>query len=261
MSKVQYSNEAITRLGLETTISFYQAMSAHQLQCEGIVAVVADLIDPILNLVVSAEISENEIEEKTRDVFRFYQQYGVEWFWQIGPLSQPLVLSRYLLKQGLVLLADCPSMYLDLTGALPGQDLRDFEIHEVPAHDELLEWVKPVREAFASSDKAEGFRRLNARIPHGQGKVFHHYVGYYQGRPVCAGTLFVVDKATMVHNIATRPNFRKRGFGKAMTLHTLHEAKRLGAVHCFLDASLHGMNIYRQVGFQIYSYNQLYGIK
>lgn len=261
MPNIEINNTVITQLGVEATICFYQAMAAHQLQCPGVKAVVADLIDPILNLVVNANLVENEIQEKIETVFDFYQRHQAEWFWQVGPLSTPSTLPQHLIQRGLSLLEDCPALYFNLTQDLPMLPTSDLVIREVAAEDELLEWVRPLREAFPSSDKAEGFRKLNARLPHGPGTAFRHYVGYRQDHPVCAGTLFITENACMIHNIATRPNCRKRGYGSAMTLHAMQAAKDLHILHCYLDSSPIGMGVYKKIGFKVYAHNQLYGVK
>ena len=74
-----------------------------------------------------------------------------------------------------------------------------------------------------------------------------------------AGTLFIHDDSVMIHNIATKPTYRKRGFGAAITLYAMQEAKRLGKKHCFLDSSPKGLGVYQGLGFKTYCHYQLYG--
>lgn len=261
MPEIEIEDKAIIEQGVRATIRFYEAMSTHHLSCPGVVAVVANLIDPLLNLVVNAALSEEEVEEKIEAVFKFYQAYQVEWFWQVGPLSQPKTLPQQLILNGLSLVEVYPALYFDLRQALPIFATPELVIKEVMSHDLLQEWVKPIREAFPSSDKAEGYRQLNATLAHGPGTAFRHYVGYHLDHAVCAGTLFVTEEAVMIHNIATRPNFRKRGFGTAMTLYAMQMAKDLERPHCFLDSSPKGMGMYQRIGFKVYAYNQLFGAK
>lgn len=259
MSIEVIQDKAIIQLGLNTTIDFYQAMAEEQLKADNVVAVMADLMDPLLNLVVHAALTEDKVEETIQTVSEFYQRHHAKWFWQIGSETTPPTLSQHLIKHGLSLLETCPALYCDLSHDLPSIALPDWNIVELPAEDELHEWVKPIRESFFSSDQAEGFRQLNATLAHGQGQALHHYIGYYQGLPVSAATLFVTDQAVMIHNIATRPNYRRRGFGMAITRHVMAQAKQWGLQHCFLDSSSKGFNVYKKLGFKIYCFYQLFG--
>lgn len=248
----------IKHIGLEASIAFVRAMSLKQLPSDEVVAVITDLQDPLLNVVIHTETIESNLNVRIDQVFQFYQQHNVPWFWIVGPLSTPNTLSQHLIKRGMELIEQFPSMYFDLQNDLFITTHPDFVIREAESNDELYEWVKPLREAFPSSDGAEGYRQLNAKLAHGPSAAFRHYIGYFQNEPVCSGTLFVSENAVMIHNIGTKPMHRYRGYGTAITLRAMQDAKKLGIRHCFLDASESGMTVYQRIGFRIYANSQLF---
>lgn len=248
----------IKLIGLEASIAFVKTMSFKQLQSDEVVAVITDLQDPLLNVVMHIETIESKLNESIDQVFQFYQQHNVPWFWIVGPLSTPNTLSQHLIKRGMELVEQFPSMYFDLQNDFDETPHPDFVIREMGWNDQLRDWVKPLREAFPSSDGTEGYRQLNASLGHGPGAAFRHYVGYFQDEPVCSGTLFVTENAVMIHNIGTKPMHRYRGYGAAITMRAMQDAKKLGKRHCFLDASESGVTMYQRLGFRIYANSQLF---
>lgn len=252
-----FNNDQIIQLGLETAIAFVREMSFDQLKSENIVAVIADLADPMLNVVLHFDSSEDNIDENLSAIRHFYAQYNASWFCMVGSATKPATLGQYLLRQGLTLEETYPSMYFDLSNDFLQTLDTDFIIRE-SLDANLNDWVLPLREAFPSSDRAESYRQLNGRLPHGPQCKLRHFVGYYKNKPVTAGTLFLSEHACMIHNIGTLPALRYRGFGTAMVLHLMREAKQLGIKHCFLDASESGLSVYKKIGFVVYARTRLY---
>lgn len=85
-----------------------------------------------------------------------------------------------------------------------------------------------------------------------------HFVAYYQNHIAAAGTFFISDHSVMLHNLATKTIFTRKGIGTALTLYMMEQAKKLGFQHCFLDSSEDGFNLYRKIGFKVYSTTQIY---
>jgi ribosomal protein S18 acetylase RimI-like enzyme len=77
------------------------------------------------------------------------------------------------------------------------------------------------------------------------------FVGYFRDQPATTGALFMGENAAGVWDVATLPQFRRRGIGTDMTLHALFYAfdnfgRRIGV----LSASEDGEPVYRKIGFQ-----------
>jgi len=65
----------------------------------------------------------------------------------------------------------------------------------------------------------------------------------------------------MLHNLATKIAYTKRGFGTALTLHMMQCAKEMGIQHFFLDSSADGVSIYQKIGFKVYSTTIVYSME
>lgn len=258
---VEVHDEKLLKIGTDAGVEFCQLMAKEQAPCEGIVAITIKRPDPVLNLVVHAEVPEEGIDEKIQCVVDFYTQHKVAWTWVMNPLTRPANLAEHLERHDFAYLEEYPSMYFDLSKVLPQRPLKKFDIREANTKDQLREWIKPINEGFPSSDHGEGFHEVNALLPRGPGTSLRQLMILYKNQTVCAGTLYLHPKAAMIYNIATCHAARRRGFGTALTLHMMRLAKSLGYKDCFLDSSTSGFKLYHDLGFRVYAINKVYALK
>ena len=73
--------------------------------------------------------------------------------------------------------------------------------------------------------------------------------GYCDGKVVCGATCHRVDDIATVHGVATIKEYRRRGFGRAITLAAAQEGIRLGCTTAALRASGASFEMYRRLGF------------
>lgn len=76
------------------------------------------------------------------------------------------------------------------------------------------------------------------------------YVARVEGRPVSTATAWVGDGSVGIYNVATPPEYRGRGYGRAMTTKAISEGFRAGADLAWLQASPLGEPVYRAMGFR-----------
>ncbi len=259
---IDLNDQSLTQLGLAAKTAFFRAISNAEAHCPGIVAVSTDVDDHELNLVIDTQINENEIDEKITQIIQFFAKHPYDWAWIIGPLTKPTHLIDELHNHAFALTEEYPGMYFDLMTELPDCDITDFAIEEVSHADQLTEWIKPVAKAFEFDNPidAEAYRVAHAKILHGAGTAFHHFIGFYQQQPVSAITLFIYQNTVVIRNLTTDPQFSKRGFGTALMTYAMNTAKKLGCQHCFLDASPDGVWVYRKMGFKIYGIYSSYSL-
>ena len=79
-----------------------------------------------------------------------------------------------------------------------------------------------------------------------------------QNEPAAAGTLFMSENSVMLHNLATKTQFQRRGIGTALVIHQMAIAKQLGFKHCFLDSSEKAFGLYQNLGFEVYGATKVY---
>lgn len=257
---IEINNNDILKMGIAASIDFFCLLATRQLQFPGMVAFATGIDSPVLNSVIDTQLKDEQMYEAIKAVKDFFKPYDVPWTWQVSPLSRPANLVDVLEQHGFSLLEQSPGMYCDLTNSLPKINNEDLFIQEVPVNDNLRDWIGPIDEGFPSEKPQDGetYRKLNVALMKKVGKTLRHYVAYFQDEPVSSATLYLGQQATMLHNIATKTAFLKRGFGTALTLHMMHRAKQLGYNHCFLDASEDGFGVYRKLGFKIFCINQFY---
>ncbi|MBZ5584161.1 MAG: GNAT family N-acetyltransferase [Acidobacteriia bacterium] len=80
---------------------------------------------------------------------------------------------------------------------------------------------------------------------------FAAYVGYHQGQPVSTAALVMGGGAVGVYNVATLPEYRRRGYGEAVMRRALEEARREhGIERSILQSTPAGFRLYERMGYR-----------
>ena len=172
--------------------------------------------------------------------------------WWLGAADQPAGLGQVLLDSGFSAAESEVAMAADLRridpAAGPPDGLR-IERASTPAQIDdfarvtAANWDPPdphVIEFYRGS--AELLRRPDAPI--------RLYVGYLGEEPVSTAELTVSEEEVGVYGIATLAAHRRKGYGTAMTLHPLLDAKAEGHTLAVLQASAGGQGVYARLGFE-----------
>lgn len=77
-----------------------------------------------------------------------------------------------------------------------------------------------------------------------------HYVGFLEGTPVATAALFASHGIAGVFNVSTVPEYRRRGFGEALTRRASLDGRDQGCTAGALQASEMGEPIYRRMGYR-----------
>ncbi|MGE3319164.1 MAG: GNAT family N-acetyltransferase [Candidatus Berkiella sp.] len=243
--------------GLRATTRFFEMLASNSKIYKNTSAIVTGIDSPFLNVAYLNKIDVNEVHDICENISEFFGHFQTLWTFVVTPLSQPDNLKDYLKHEKFELLESVPCMYCDLSmvnTALPS----DIVVEELISSDNLLEWIKPICEGFGpGDDNGEEFRKLNAKISQQDG-VFKQFIAYSGNQVVSSGTLFLTEESVMIHNIATKKDSVKKGYGSALTIKLMDVAKNLGYKDCFLESSDSGYNLYRRCGFRVYGVNDYY---
>lgn len=147
-------------------------------------------------------------------------------------------------------------MYFHLIDPLPDLKSNSIIIEEVKS--DLTKWIQPINEGFKIKAGDNSYQKLNEMVMRKIENKFRHFITYYKNELAASGTLFLSQDTVMLHNLATKNNFKKLGIGTTLTLYMMEQAKNMGFQHCFLDSSLEAFNLYKKIGFNVYSHTLIY---
>ena len=151
-------------------------------------------------------------------------------------------------------------------GAIPGMVVRREELALVPGP--ALEFAQ-VRDAaglaVAATVAAAGFEAPRDAISAlftpavGTAPGVTVYVAYAQGAPVSTATAWLGDGGVGIYSVATPPEHRGRGYGRAITARAVQDGFDSGAEFAWLQSSALGESVYRSMGFRIVATYPLLG--
>lgn len=250
--KIEIVNEKLVTLGIESIIDFYKTMAIDHLDFPDLNVFATGVNSSALNVVIDTRNNEVDSSE-INSITNFFNKYHVPWSWFfISSFDE-----NNIKKPRFEYLYQTPGMYFDLSNSLPSVT-KNIIIKEMK--DDLKEWIKPLLEGFPSEDSQndDSYRKLNAKLLRDGENKLRHFTAYFNEESACSGTLFLSDNSVMLHNLATKNKFKKLGFGTALTIYMMNQAKKLGYKHCFLDSSDEGFKLYSRVGFKVYCVTLVY---
>jgi N-acetylglutamate synthase-like GNAT family acetyltransferase len=250
---IELHDNSLIHTGLESVTDFYQTLSSHSKQFQDATACITGMNSIFFNGLFDNRINKNESKELSQLAEQYFNQYQVPWAWFITPPSQ-----NDLPELGYKLVEEAPAMYFDLTQPFREPETNSINIREVDCNSDFSEWIIPINDGFQVKEGDDSYLILNVNVMKKHANKFHHYTAYKNGVIAGASTLFLTRNAVMLHNIATLTNYRKCGVGTALTLHMMKEAKKKGYKHCFLDSSEVAFNLYRKIGFKVYTSTLVY---
>jgi ribosomal protein S18 acetylase RimI-like enzyme len=204
-----------------------------------------------VNGAVGLRFDPATIEERIADVTAWFAGRAGPWRWLVGPTSAPPDLDRHLRLAGFDLVSDNAGMALDLGRATdvepapPGVEIRPLEDLEG-----LDAWGEINRRALELDPlRARAWRDAQDRAIGSPGPM-RIWIANLHGEPVAAAALFEGAGVAGVYNVATVPEARGRGIGRAVTATVLAEAIARGHRLAVLGSSDLGYPVYHRLGFR-----------
>lgn len=141
---------------------------------------------------------------------------------------------------------------------------------QIPAHDHelkieitntnLKDWGAPLIGAFdIEPEMMETYKASHAQAMTKRSD-FYHYTLYHEDKPVSFLTLSIRDKAARIDDVGTSPKFQGKGYATCLMNYALNLAQKMGACHCFLEASHMGIPLYQKMGFKPLFQNRIYAL-
>jgi ribosomal protein S18 acetylase RimI-like enzyme len=191
--------------------------------------------------------AENAITESL-DWFRSRQASFV--FWWVGSDCTPANLPTRLERRGFEAhVAGDPGMGAEIGRLAPVQTPDDLSIVRATTRKALEDWRDVFCAAFGAPLWA-GHAWVETTLAAGGSSPWRMYVGYRQSVPVATSILFLAAGVAGLYGVATVPQARGHGYGRAITIAPLAEALAEGYRYTVLFSSELGFPVYRRLGFR-----------
>ena len=216
---------------------------------------------PLFNHVYFTKLpQEEDVDARIEELRKHFASHQLPLMWSVGPFSRPSKLGSHLESHGLRCVEESPGMALHLIAI--NEDISfpsELTIERVRNAEVLSEFVEVLRVGFEMPHFTGPalFEEFNA-VGLTDESPWRNYVGRLDGEVVTTASLAIVVGIAGIYNVVTLPKARRRGFGSAMTLAALHEARELGYRIGILQSSAEALGVYRRLGFEQYSTYYIY---
>jgi ribosomal protein S18 acetylase RimI-like enzyme len=216
---------------------------------------------PLFNHVYFTRLPQQEdVDARIEELRKHFASYQLPLMWSLGPFSRPSALGSHLESHGFRCVEESPDMALDLK--VLNEDIAfpsELTIERVSNAEILGEFVEVMRVGFEMPEfTVDGLLEVFSAVGLTDKSPWRNYVGWLDGEVVTTASLALVAGVAGFYNVATLPNARRRGFGAAMTLAALRDARELGYRIGILQSSAMGFGVYGGLGFEQYSNYSIY---
>ena len=218
--------------------------------------VLTGISHPFLNNVLRTQLDPLNVDNRIEETLNhFRSKNSPQLFWWVEPGQQPVDLGVRLIAHGLIYSEGGPGMAVDLlTLNEQSASPSGLTIEIVSDDDALAQWIQPLffgfggRNGFGGRDERNALFELFAGL--GFDLPLRSYLGRLDGKPMAVSLLFLGAGVAGIYCVATVPEARRKGLGRALTLAPLLEACAMGYRIGILQASSMGESVYRGLGFQ-----------
>jgi len=203
------------------------------------------------NHVLGSRFSGQDVDARIAAMLGELRQHARHAEWTVLPTSQPDNLGLHLVAQGLRYEEGGRWMAADLA-RLPDQAAvpANFRIERVQDERQLQAWLVASAAGFETTvPRAQPYYDAYACLGLAADAAFQHLIGYLDETPVTSSTLLLAEGIAGIFDVSTPPDFRRRGFGRAITLAAMREARARGYRYACLQASEEGFSVYQKLGF------------
>jgi GNAT superfamily N-acetyltransferase len=234
----------------DNLIAFFEAAFDHPMfepaGFPDVRAVHCDVPHPLFNSVCGATFSEDAVEERALAVVAAYVERGLPFLWWATPSGHAESLRPVLTGAGMIV-EDVPGMWRACDDTLDPRLHERLSVDVAESRAELLTSIEVMTEGFAMPEDL--VEPLLTVVDAMQGS-FVQVTARLDGRPVGSGTVFFDGTTGGLYNIATVPDARGQGVGRAITATLANVARERGCAQTVLHASEAGRPLYERLGYE-----------
>jgi GNAT superfamily N-acetyltransferase len=215
---------------------------------------------PFFNNIFGARFETDDLVDNIEKALNPYKEQNVPMLWWTGPTTQPPNLGEYLISYGFEHVFEAPAMAVDLSTLKKAPSTAiDLSIEEILDKKALKTWCDIMTFVYDFPDIAlEPWFDMLASLGLGSGKPYRHFLARVEGKPVATASVFFGAGLAGLSSVATLPEYRKQGIGKAITIAPLLEARNMGYRIGALFSSEMALEMYKDIGFKEYARGNCY---
>jgi len=208
------------------------------------------------NAVVRCRASEARAIELVDEFRDALEARSLPGSWHLTSVMRPSTLPDLLKAAGFEDGGDEPAMAAALSNLGAAPPSNDLEIRPVEHPNDLEDYRSVLASGFGEGPKeADWVASIYEKAGLGRDGPWRHFVGRVRRESIATASLLFTGTTGGIYFVCTRPEFRRRGYGAAITHRTMVEAAAAGAAYAVLGSSPMGQHVYERLGFRtVFSY-------
>lgn len=206
------------------------------------------------NIICRARMSEDTFRSRIRDAIDYFASVNRPFTWWVNPGDEPSELAQHLVTEGLHYADGELAMAADLTKLnLVDTSPNGLRVIRTQTSAQLQDFATVMAANWSPPDQdvLRFYKMAKASLLSGNSPLWL-YVGYLGETPVACSEVTIGGGIAGLYNVCTLESYRRRGFGSAITLQPLLDAREQGWFTAILQASERGAGIYKQIGFEAF---------
>jgi ribosomal protein S18 acetylase RimI-like enzyme len=217
-------------------------------EMNGVTIVKTGIRSPEFNLVFAVN-KVGEIAEILQTVRTIFADQDLPWQLITSPKNEDR-MAPMIEEMRLTLHEIDPGMVLDPLPATPPPAPGELEIREVQSQEDLIAFFEVSRLSFgdeANLPELETARFSSSSTASLSGAL---YLGLVDGKPAATSLRSTTGSTAGIYFVGTIAEFRRRGFGEAMTWRAAIDGRKEGCTMSCLEASEMGRSVYEKMGYK-----------
>ena len=196
---------------------------------------------------------EKNIDQRIDRLVNHYQKRRVVFFWVVHPRSSPIDLSDRLQKRGLREVELMPGMVRSLAELPESPPLPEgIEVHEIIGEKDSGEFSDFVSWRWGvPKEYMDQLRATLASFRIGKpGSKSHMWQAWRAGQPIAKAGMYLAAGSAGIYAVVTKPEARRLGLARILTLTALKKAQTLGKDFAVLHSTPMAESVYKSLGFK-----------
>lgn len=212
------------------------------------------------NGVLKFQLTDHPDQEISK-IINHFNQRNAQFFWILHPSAEPADLKQQLLQNGLHDVEPIFGM---------ARTLENLEEVLKPPEDIIIKKVDLSKDASAFYQFAtwrwnvpdqyqKSYESIAKTFRFGEsGSASHMWQAWREGQPIAKAGMHITHGSAGIYAVVTKPEARRLGLAKALTLTALHEAYSLGSRIAVLHSTPMAERLYQSIGFETISEFRLF---